>query len=162
FVKFQVLRYPQKTFSYPFPFYKHLLCLIWLKTWEACIDLFIWQKKRASAITDALFLQCFYALFWSIFFSLKSDPFASDSVSFTNVSSIVLSNLLKFLLAKSLPPRPNAKPNAKASTLNVIKNAEIKIVLAIPSCVSDINTARTIIAYLANPANTFVAGPSSK
>src|SRR5699024_2975525 len=125
-------------------------------------DLFIWQKKRASAITDALFLQCFYALFGSILFSLKSDPFASDSVSFTDVSSIVLSNLRKFLLAKSLPPSPNAKPNAKASPLNVIINAELTIVLAIPSCVSAINTARTIIADLASPANTFVAGPSSR
>src|SRR5690625_6060274 len=79
-----------------------------------------------------LFLQCFYALFGSILFSLKSDPFASDSVSFTDVSLIVLSNLRKFLLAKSLPPRPNAKPNAKANPLNVIINAELTIVLAIP------------------------------
>src|SRR5699024_11321128 len=129
-MKFHVFRYSQKTFSSPFTFYKHLLCLIWLKTWEACIDLFIWQKKRASAYTDALFLQCFYALFGSILFSLKSDPFASDSLSFTDVSSIVLSNLRKFFLAKSLPPRPNTKQKAKANPLNIIINTKLTIVLS--------------------------------
>src|SRR5699024_5412209 len=86
------------------------------------------------------------------------------SVSFEeelSVCSIASYAFFKYFAAKSLPPSPKARPNARDKPPRINVNAEATIEFAMPNCVKAINPAKARMAYLANAAKTRTGGPLS-